>query len=332
MDGRAIMRTLTREREKAGLTVDEVAKRAGWKKNVVERLESPGANPTLASITRYAQAVGAKTLSLSFEREEKPRVLTFFNHAGGVGKSVSVRDIGFTLSQLGFKVLLIDVDPQANLTYWLGVRHDILPAQTIMPAVESRENNYQLPEPIPVHGMDLIPSTVEIARLEPNLSVASGAVLRLNKAVNKLTEYDFVLIDPPPNLGQLSAMATFAAHYIVVPLPTDIKGIQGVKVILEMLDNYREIKPDLRLLLFLLTHYQRTNQDRDAAHYISGELSQATGVRVSNPIGHRPAVYKEASLEGVPVPLITGRGEEAKAEIDAATSLLLEELGITVHA
>jgi chromosome partitioning protein len=332
MDARAIMRTLTREREKAGLTVDDVAKRAGWKKNVVERLEGPGANPTLASITIYAQAVGAKTLSLSFEREEKPRVLTFFNHAGGVGKSVSVRDIGFTLSQLGFKVLLIDVDPQANLTYWLGVRHDILPAQTIMPAVESRENNYQLPEPIPVHGMGLIPSTVEIARLEPNLSVASGAVLRLNKAVNKLTEYDFVLIDPPPNLGQLSAMATFAARYIVVPLPTDIKGIQGVKVILEMLDNYREIKPDLRLLLFLLTHYQRTNQDRDAAHYISGELSQATGVRVSSPIGHRPAVYKEASLEGVPVPLITGRGEEAKAEIDAATSLLLEELGITVHA
>lgn len=332
MDGQAIMRTLIRERERAGLSVDEVAKRAGWKKNIVERLENTHANPTLASISRYAQAIGAKTLSLSFERDEKPRVLTFFNHAGGVGKSVSVRDIGYTLSQLGFSVLLIDIDPQANLTYWLGVRQDIRVDQTIMPAVETRENNYRLPEPISVHGMDLIPSTVELARLEPNLSVTTGAVLRLNKAVNKLQQYDFILIDPPPNLGQLSAMATFAAGYVVVPLPTDIKGIQGVKVILEMLDNYREIKPDIRLALFLLTHYQRTNQDREAADYITNELSQATGVRVSSPIGHRPAVYKEAAISGLPVPLVRGRGEEAKAEIEAATSLLLEELGVQVNA
>lgn len=332
MDGQAIMRTLIRERERAGLSVDEVAKRAGWKKNIVERLENPHANPTLASISRYAQAIGAKTLNLSFERDEKPRVLTFFNHAGGVGKSVSVRDVGYTLSQLGFKVLLIDIDPQANLTYWLGVRHDIHVDQTIMPAVETRENNYRLPDPISVHGMDLIPSTVELARLEPNLSITTGAVLRLNKAVNKLHQYDFILIDPPPNLGQLSAMATFAAGYVVVPLPTDIKGIQGVKVILEMLDNYREIKPDLRLALFLLTHYQRTNQDKEAADYITNELSQATGVRVSNPIGHRPAVYKEAAISGLPVPLVSGRGDEAKAEIEAATSLLLEELGVQVDA
>ncbi len=332
MDGQAIMRTLIRERERAGLSVDEVAKRAGWKKNIVERLENPHANPTLARISRYAQAIGAKTLNLSFERDEKPRVLTFFNHAGGVGKSVSVRDIGYTLSQLGFSVMLIDIDPQANLTYWLGVRQDIRVDQTIMPAVETRENNYRLPDPISVHGMDLIPSTVELARLEPNLSITTGAVLRLNKAVNKLHQYDFILIDPPPNLGQLSAMATFAAGYVVVPLPTDIKGIQGVKVILEMLDNYREIKPDLRLALFLLTHYQRTNQDKEAADYITNELSQATGVRVSNPIGHRPAVYKEAAISGLPVPLVSGRGDEAKAEIEAATSLLLEELGVQVNA
>lgn len=332
MDGQTIMKTLIRERERAGLSIDEVAKRAGWKKNIVERLENPNANPTLASIARYAQAIGAKTLSLSFERDEKPRVLTFFNHAGGVGKSVSVRDIGYTLSQLGFSVLLIDIDPQANLTYWLGVRQDIRVDQTVMPAVETRDNNYRLPEPISVHGMDLIPSTVELARLEPNLSVATGAVLRLNKAVNKLHQYDFILIDPPPNLGQLSAMATFAAGYVVVPLPTDIKGIQGVKVILEMLDNYREVKPELRLILFLLTHYQRTNQDKEAADYITNELSQATGVRVSSPIGHRPAVYKEASISGLPVPLVSGRGEEAKAEIEAATSLLLEELGVKVDA
>ena len=101
------------------------------------------------------------------------KVLTFFNHAGGVAKTSTVRDVGYVLGERGHKVLLVDVDPQANLTRWLGL-DDVELEETIYPGVmptaaeeiDDPDAELALPTPKRVHGVDLIPSQLNVAILE----------------------------------------------------------------------------------------------------------------------------------------------------------------------
>ena len=117
MDLKEVMIRLGEQRRLQRLTLKSVVDRGGFNNaSAVRRLEQPDSNPTLRSVLRYARAIGVK---LTVE-VEKMKVLTFFNHAGGVSKTSGVRDVGFTLAELGFRVLLIDADPQASLTqgFW----------------------------------------------------------------------------------------------------------------------------------------------------------------------------------------------------------------------
>lgn len=260
----------------------------------------------------------------------KPRVISFFNHAGGVGKTSAARDIGAALSILGFRVLLIDADPQANLTAWLGVRDEVPLERTLFPAVVGEADGLTLPEPLEVNGLHLIPSTLELAKLEPQLVAVIMGVTRLRAAISDLAGYDFVLVDPPPSLGQLSALSVIASEHVVVPVPTNIKGFEGIKTVLQMVGEYRRAAPGLDLSMFLLTHYDsRTRHDRDSAESMQEQLSALAPV--SSPLTYRPAVYKDASLAGLPVPL-HAPGSKADAEVRAATGMLLEVLGVTVGA
>lgn len=125
----------------------------------VRSLKCPGSNPTLRSVQRYAKALG---VDLKVEVETM-RTIAFFNHAGGVAKTSSVRDIDFSLVEQGFKVLLIDVDPQANLMgEWLGIQDPPALEETIFNAVISngrKRNDLRLPHPLRARNLDLIPSS-----------------------------------------------------------------------------------------------------------------------------------------------------------------------------
>lgn len=264
---------------------------------------------------------------------ETMRSMAFFNHAGGVAKTSSVRDIGFTLADRGFRVLLIDADPQANLTEWLGVQDEVPLEKTIFPAVISETKDKRrlaLPSPLRVHGLDLIPSQLDLARLDQLLLGEFNGVARLRNAVRKLTGYDFVLIDPPPSLGQLSALCVIAADHVVVPLPTNSKGLRGINTVVTMVDNYRELSPRLRVALFLLTQFDpRTRHDQDSLEAIRTQLPSLAPV--SSPLHSRPATYKDAQLAGQPIPVFKPN-DTAAEEIRTVTSELLEALGVKVSS
>lgn len=287
----------------------------------VRRLEKSGSNPTLRTVQKYAEAVGVKVKV----EIGNMRVLTFFNHAGGVGKTSTVRDLGVLLSENGFRVLLIDADPQGNLTRWLGVRHKISVMQTIQPAVLGDVDSLQLPPPIRVHGLDLIPSSLDIARIEPQLLGITMGVTRLRNAVRRLEGYDFVLIDPPPSLGQLSAISVIAADQVVVPLPTNSKGLEGLDTVFTMVKEYRQAAPGLGIAMFVLTQYDaRTNHDRESLASIRTHLQSSAPV--SSPLRNLPAPYKDAQSAGVPIPL--GQpNSNAAADARVVVVELLEALG-----
>jgi chromosome partitioning protein len=259
-------------------------------------------------------------------------VLTFFNHAGGVAKTSTVRDVGYVLAESGHRVLLIDLDPQANLTKWLGVDDDIELAQTVYPAVlghlddegELDESELRLPEPLKVHGLDLIPSHLNIAIVEREILSIFMGVLRLRDAVRRLDGYDFVLIDPPPSLGQLSALAVVAADQVVVPLPTNRKGLDGIPTVIKMVREYKKAARGLRIALFVLTqHDRRTRHDRESHDIIAAQLPAVAPI--SSPLASRPAYYSDAQVQGLPIPLYAP-GSEADVEIRRVTQELLEAL------
>ena len=259
------------------------------------------------------------------------RTLVFFNHAGGVAKTSSVRDIGFALAERGLKVLLIDADPQANLSEWLGVLEPPVLEQTIFNAVISNgreRSELRLPDPVRVHNLDLIPSQLDLARVDLLLSGEINGLMRLRNAVRRLSGYDFVLIDPPPSLGQLSALCVVAADFVVVPLPTNSKGLRGVQTVMAMVDSYRELSPRLEVALFLPTQYDaRTRHDQDSLAAIRAHLPEVAPV--ASPLRHRPATYKDAQLAGAPIPAFKP-SDVASEEIRTVTSELLTALGVTV--
>ena len=259
------------------------------------------------------------------------RTLVFFNHAGGVAKTSSVRDIGFALAEQGFKVLLIDADPQANLSEWLGLLEPAPLEQTIFNAVISSGRGHgelRLPDPVRVHGLDLVPSQLDLARIDLLLPGEINGLMRLRNAVRRLEGYDFVLIDPPPSLGQLSALCVIAADHVVVPLPTNSKGLRGVQTVMTMVDSYRELNPRLKVALFLPTQYDaRTRHDQDSLAAIRAQLPEVAPV--ASPLRHRPATYKDAQIAGAPIPAFKPN-DVASEEIRTVTSELLTALGVTV--
>lgn len=319
---------LKSERERRGITQRGLAERLGMSDaKGVRSLERPGSNPTLRSVQRYAEALGVE-LKVNVETM---RTAVFFNHAGGVGKSSSVRDIGFALADLGFRVLLIDADPQANLTEWLGVQEEVALGQTIFPAVISEfssKSELALPSPLRVHNLDLIPSQLDLARLDVLLVGEFNGLVRLRNAIRRLDGYDFVLIDPPPSLGQLSALCVIAADHVVVPLPTNSKGLRGISTVITMVERYRELSPKLKIAMFLLTQFdQRTRHDQESLEAIRSQLTSIAPV--SSPLHSRPAVYKDAQLAGEPISVYRP-GDASDEEIRVATSELLESLQVRV--
>lgn len=258
-------------------------------------------------------------------------VLTFFNHAGGVAKTSTVRDIGYVLGEQGRRVLLIDMDPQANLTKWLGVEDDIALEQTVYPAIIGSgeegdvERELALPEPFRVHGMDLIPAHLNIAIIEREILSVFLGVLRLREAVRKLSGYDVVLIDPPPSLGQLSALAVVASDRVVVPLPTNRKGLDGIPTVIKMVREYKKAARDLNIALFVLTqHDRRTRHDRESHEIITAQLPALAPI--STPLASRPAYYSDAQVQGMPIP-VYAPGSEADLEVRQVTAELVAALG-----
>lgn len=326
---------LSAERQRRGVTLEEVARRAGWaNESIPRRLESGGGNPTVRSVRRYAEALGTEVrVSL-----DGMRVLSFFNHAGGTGKSSSTRDVGYVLADEGFRVLLVDTDPQANLTEWVGLDKDeIKREETIYGAVMGSAADRALPEPRRVLDgkLSIIPASLELAELEHELVGKVMGETRLRGALRREEgipggPFDFVLIDCPPSLGRLVALSVIASDHVVVPVQTSFKGLRGIETVFAMIEEYREAAPELSVAMVLLTQRDaRMEHDRMATEVLVNELQEVAAI--GGPLNYRPSPYKNATAAGVPVPLYA-RGREADSEVRAACDALLAALGVSVRA
>ncbi|ULR39714.1 ParA family protein [Thermus sp. NEB1569] len=262
-------------------------------------------------------------------------VLTLFIHAGGAGKTSLARDLGFELASRGKRVLLVDMDPQANLSAWLGFE-DVGERDTVLPVFEGAD----LPPPKEVYpNLDLIPSHVELARGEVSLSREPHNTFALRAALNGLREkYDYILVDSLPSLGSLAATAALAADGLVVPVELSRKGVQALGTVIGVAEAYGKALMRMRLwsgrsFVFLVvpTHAEGTARDREVLRLLQERLGDK--VPVAPALSRRPAVYREAQTRGIPVQLV-GSPEvvmELRGVADLVESLVrkrLEEVGV----
>jgi chromosome partitioning protein len=171
------------------------------------------------------------------------RVIAIFNQAGGVGKTTVARDLGFELSSRGSRVLLVDADPQASLTEFMGIDPSSLETSLFDALLQGA------PAPvISVHGMSLVPASIDLAAADFLLAAEIGRELKLRQALEPLRDsYDFVLIDAPPSLGNISINVLVAADDILIPVQCEVKALRGTRHLFETIEKVRALNPTLRI-------------------------------------------------------------------------------------
>ena len=163
------------------------------------------------------------------------KVISISNHKGGVGKTTSALNIGAGLNKLGKKVLLIDLDPQANLSQSLGL---IDQDKNIYGAIRGE---YKLQHIQVLKGLDVIPSTLDLSGAEIELSGEAGREYILRELIAPIKKsYDYIIIDSPPSLGLLTINSFTASDEILIPLQAQYLAIQGLTKLLEVIDKIKK--------------------------------------------------------------------------------------------
>jgi len=179
------------------------------------------------------------------------KVISISNHKGGVGKTTSAINIGAGLNKLGKKVLLVDLDPQANLSQSLK---RIDEPNNIYGAIRG---DYKVKPITILKGLDVIPSTLDLSGAEIELSGEAGREFVLREILEPLrSSYDYILIDSPPSLGLLTINAFTASDEIFIPLQAQYLAIQGLSKLVEIIDKItKRLNKDLKLGGVFITQY-----------------------------------------------------------------------------
>ena len=183
------------------------------------------------------------------------KIIAIANHKGGVGKTTTTASVGSILASKGFKVLLIDLDAQANLTYSMKQLPDVY--QSIYNILVFKES----PQPYNVSkNLDLIPSSQELAMVDIQLSSVIARERVLSRFLSPIKEnYDFILMDCPPSLGVLTLNACTFATDIIIPLIAEVLPFKGLAMINEFISNVREfLNPEVHVSGVLITRWEKT--------------------------------------------------------------------------
>jgi len=220
-------------------------------------------------------------------------VISLLNHKGGVGKTTSAINIGAGLVELGKRVLLIDLDPQANLSLSLGIPRQ---KSTIYEALrgESELVPYTVKE-----NLDVVTSTLDLSGAEMELINEAGREYILRELLEVVEEdYDYVIIDCPPSLGLLTLNALTSSTYVYIPLQTEFLALQGLTKIKQIIDKVRfRLNKKLSIGGVIATMYDhRKVLNRDVVETIKkffGKRVFETYIRDNVALAEAPAQRKD---------------------------------------
>jgi chromosome partitioning protein len=249
-------------------------------------------------------------------------VLAVANQKGGVAKTTSVASIGAALAESGQKVLLIDLDPQACLTFSLGIDPEDLELSVHQVLTKGTDVGEVIIET--EDGVDLLPATIELARAEADLLTRTGREHVLRGVLEDLERadrsYDWILLDCPPSLGVLTVAALTAADGVLVPLQCETLSHRGVGQLLDTVHDVRRFtNRDLEVWGVLPTLYDgRTNH----ARAVLGTISDTYHLDVIEPPIPKTIKFAEAPAAGRSILATSRTSKGATAYREVAANLL----------
>jgi chromosome partitioning protein len=228
-----------------------------------------------------------------------PRLMAIANQKGGVGKTTTAVNLGAALAEMGFRVLVVDLDPQGNATTGMGIngRNLELSIYDVLMRDVPMEDCI---EPTSVRKLFVCPATIDLAGAEIELVPAFSRELRLRRGLDTVKEdFDYILIDCPPSLGLLTVNGLAAATEVVVPIQCEYYALEGLGQLLRNINLVQgALNPSLELGAIILTMFDaRTN----LAEQVAGEVRNHFGPKVCRSIVPRTVRLSEAPSFGQPI-------------------------------
>jgi chromosome partitioning protein len=260
----------------------------------------------VSSVLRGPGPQGQRTL---------PRVVAIANQKGGVGKTTTTVNLGAALAELGYRVLVIDLDPQGNATTGLGI--DARNFEYSMYDVIMHETPLEdCIEPTSVRNLFVAPATIDLAGVEIELVPAFSRELRLRKAIERVVDdFDFVMIDCPPSLGLITINGLAAASEVLVPIQCEYYALEGLSQLLRNVHLVASnLNEDLEVSAIVLTMFDgRTRLAIDVA----AEVREHFKEKVCRNVIPRTIRLSEAPSFGQPITVFdpTSRGAIAYREL-----------------
>ncbi len=223
-------------------------------------------------------------------------VIALANQKGGVGKTTTAINLGAALARLGKRVLIFDIDPQANSSAGLGVRREGPSAYEV---VLGHSHASGTVAPTSVDGLMIVPAAPPLAGAEVELVPMMAREFRLKRALEDVRDaYDYVLIDCPPSLGLLTVNALTAADEVIVPVQCEYLALEGLSQLTATLDLVRRnLNSQLRLRGLLLTMFDgRTNLSQQVADEVRAHFANTFKTVIP-----RSVRLSEAPSHGLPI-------------------------------
>lgn len=255
------------------------------------------------------------------------KVIAIANQKGGVGKTTTAVNLAACVASLGTRVLMIDMDPQANATSGLGMEKT--PGASIYPALLGQSSLDSRILRTAFDNLDLIPSEVDLCGAEMELVGLPDHLVRLRNALRPVKEsdrYDLVVIDCGPSLNTLTLNTFAATEYLVVPLQCEYYALEGISMITKVLNQIRDsnVNPDLDLLGVIMTMFDgRTRLSRQ----VVAEVRDHFGDRVFETNIPRTTRLAEAPSFGKPI-IYYDPYSAGAAAYEVLAMELLERLGL----
>ena len=256
------------------------------------------------------------------------RVVAIANQKGGVAKTTTAINLAASLAMAGQRILVVDLDPQANLTSGLGKKGQPPDVGTVYEALTGIHNDpLAFVIQTSFDHLSLLPADRDLTGAEIELVSFEDREQRLKKLLDGLrSRFDYVFIDTPPSLGLLTLNALVAADTVLIPLNCEYFALEGIAELLATIDRVRgSLNPDLDIEGVLLTMYDdRTNLGQQVSRNIRDYFSD----KVYRTVIPRNIRLGEAPSHGVPVILYDARSRGAEAYISLAHEFLARDLGV----
>jgi chromosome partitioning protein len=256
------------------------------------------------------------------EAPGRARIIAIANQKGGVGKSTTAVSLGAALAEIGYRVLVADLDPQGNASTGLGIRHEARDV-TVYDVVVAEADIHEAIVPTPLDRLHAVPATIDLAGAEIELVSQFSRETRLKKAIEPVSEgvYDFILLDCPPSLGLLTINALTAAEELIVPIQCEYYALEGLGQLLRNVSLVQQnINAGLRLSGIVMTMFDPRTK---LSEQVVQEVQRYFGQLVYDVIIPRTVRLSEAPGYGQPITAYDARSRGAEAYRQLAREVAL---------